>query len=347
MTGTRNFRVGVVGLGFGAAVHVPGWRSLSGVEVVALAGASSEKTRAVAARSNVPAADIDALLESDLDAISVAVPPAAAEPIVTRAFARGLAVLTEKPLAADVAAAERMAARARGRTAAVDFQLPDLRCFAAFKALVDSGALGPVRRVHVVWLSWSYALANGLRSWKLGSRDGGALNLFGSHALHMAEWVFGPLRQVSARLDDAATRGFAPDGATPADDTIELAGDFGSGARLTGLISNAAPGAPTHRWTVVFERGAAMVESAAAGPLDGFRFVARDARGTIVAELDEPKAVGDARIVPFARLAARFVAAARRGAPATPDFDAGLRVQRAMAAIRESHAAGGAPRAPG
>jgi predicted dehydrogenase len=337
-------RVGVIGLGFGAAVHVPGWRTVPSVEVVAIAGSSAGRAREAAARLGVAHADAgaEALLERGLDAVSVAVPPAQAEPIVTRALARGLAVLTEKPLAVDLAAAGRLAALARGRTTAVDFQLPDLETFAAFKAFADSSAFGALRRVHLTWLSWSFALANRARSWKLDARDGGALNLFGSHALHMTEWLFGPLRALSARLDDARTRQAVPAGTNPADDTVELGGDFASGARLTGLISNAAPGAPAHRWTAIFDGGTATLESSAAGHLDGFRFVARDARGQIVAQADEPKATGDARIVPFSRLAARFAAAARSGASTTPDFAAGLRVQVLMAAARDSHARGGA-----
>ncbi|MCM0018609.1 MAG: Gfo/Idh/MocA family oxidoreductase [Tagaea sp.] len=335
----KTLRVGVIGLGFGAAVHVPGWRTVPGAQIVAIAGSSPERARAAAERLGTENTSVDALLDGDLDAVSIAVPPAAAEPIVARALARGFAVLTEKPLAVDVAAAGRMAALARGRTTAVDFQLPDLATFAAFKAFVDSGAFGKLRHSHLVWLSWSYALANGAASWKLGARDGGALNLFGSHALHMAEWLFGPLRALSARLDDSRTRAVVSEDA--AEDTVELAGDFASGARLTALISNAAPGGNSHRWTAVFEGGTATLESSASGHLDGFAFVARDAQGRVVATTEEPKAQGDARIVPFSRLAARFAAAARAGRPATPDFAAGLRVQILMEAARDSHAHGG------
>ncbi|MFM7345233.1 MAG: hypothetical protein ACKO1J_07700, partial [Tagaea sp.] len=57
-------------------------------------------------------------------------------------------------------------------------------------------------------------------------------------------------------------------------------------------------------------------------------------------------ASGDARIAPFSRLAARFAAAARAGVAASPDFETGLRVQRLMAAVRASHARGGAATAP-
>lgn len=334
-------RVGVIGLGFGAAVHVPGWRLVPGAEVVAIAGSSPERTRAAAARLGAKSASIEAILDGDLDAVSIAVPPAAAEPIATRALTRGLAVLTEKPLAADLAAAERLAVLARGRTAAVDFQLPDLSTFSAFKAFADSGAFGALQRAHLVWLSWSYALANGLDSWKLSALDGGALNLFGSHALHMAEWLFGPLRTLSARLDDSRTRRTAAAGASVADDTAELAGDFESGARFTALISNAAPGGTAHRWVAVFEGGTATLESTKSGHLDGFTFVVRDALGQVVATQHEPEAKGDARIVPFSRLAARFAVAARAGAPATPDFAAGLRVQSLIAAARHSHVKSG------
>ena len=47
-------RVGVVGLGFGAAVHVPALRRLEGVEVVALAGSNRAGAEEAAAAAGVP-----------------------------------------------------------------------------------------------------------------------------------------------------------------------------------------------------------------------------------------------------------------------------------------------------
>jgi len=40
-------RVGIVGLGFGEGVHVPGFRALDGVDVVVVCGREPERTRAL------------------------------------------------------------------------------------------------------------------------------------------------------------------------------------------------------------------------------------------------------------------------------------------------------------
>jgi predicted dehydrogenase len=335
-------RVGVIGLGFGAAVHVPGWRAVPGVEVVAIAGRSHERAQASASALGIPNADptAEALLQRDLDAVSIAVPPAAAVALVETALARGLAVLTEKPLAGSLADAERLAAAARGKQVAVDFQIAELESFAAFEAFVRSGQFGKPVRGDLLWLSWSRAYAFSQWGWKLAAGEGGVVNLFGSHVLYLVERFFGPVCALQAHTSATRSAALSPAGAQAAEDTLELAAEFAGGMRFGATISNAAPGAAVHRWTVVFERGTVVLESHAIDQMSGFSLVATDGARRETMHMVEPFSKGDPRIAPFARLAGRFAAALRSADAMRPDFADGLRVQRLMDCVRCSNAEG-------
>ena len=74
MTGHRPLKIGVVGLGFGVDVHVPGFRSLPDVRVVALLGKNREKASDAERRSGISATTCsERFFDRELDAVSVAV----------------------------------------------------------------------------------------------------------------------------------------------------------------------------------------------------------------------------------------------------------------------------------
>ena len=82
---TRRLNIGVIGLRFGADVHVPAFRNDSRCEVSAIAGRDLARVADVARRLGVPRPfdDWRALVDSpDVDAVAIAVPPAAQPPII-------------------------------------------------------------------------------------------------------------------------------------------------------------------------------------------------------------------------------------------------------------------------
>lgn len=331
----RPFRVGVAGLGFGAAIHVPGLRLVPGVEVVALAGSSRAHAATQAERLRVPIAcgGIDELLRQDLDAVTLALPPNLMEDAASRALDRGLAVLCEKPLADSAAAAARLTHQSIGRTAAVGFQFPELTTFRALKQTLDSGRLGALRRVSIVWSVESRAHRERQWSWKLDAgRGGGVLTVLGSHLLHLIDWLVGPCSLHGTTLDNAASALVAPAGARAAEDSAMLVLIGRDGVRVTVMLSNARPGTSRHRWDVIGERGRAALENLSVDYMAGFVLTVD---GETVAV--EPPADGDGRLPAFCSLATRFVEAARRGQPVMPDFATGARVQSLIEAARARH----------
>ncbi len=324
------FRVAVAGGGFGAAVHVAGFRAVPGVEVVALAASTQASAALAAARAGVPVAcaGIGALLDRPLDAVSFALPPDANPEAVAAALDRGLAVLSEKPLAPNGTDAHRLAVLAADVTTAVDFEFAELESFRALAAAIHDGSIGPVQSVDIVWRVESYAQRHRDWSWKTDAqRGGGVIGVLTTHLLYLIEWLFGPVVVTEAQLDSQATAAFAPPGAEPAAEAAALKLTTEAGVPVRIAVTNAAPGEHLHRWAVAFDGGQATLENSSADYMGGFTLILRDPSGDVAHRAEEPAVDGDGRLPPFIQLARRFVTAAREGGPCTPDFAAGARVQ--------------------
>jgi predicted dehydrogenase len=178
-----NAAVVVVGRGFGAAVHAPGW-ALVGARAVRIAG--REDWRELIAQADV---------------VSVATPPAAHAEIVLAAVEAGARILCEKPLAASLGDAERLERAARALPTAVNFSYRALPAFECFRELFAADEL------HVVWTTAS-RLRPGPPGWRDDPLQGGALAAYGVHALDYARWLLGDAQVEAATIapnDDAFT----------------------------------------------------------------------------------------------------------------------------------------------
>lgn len=338
-----SFRIGVVGLGFGATVHVPGLQGVKGVEVVALAGNNADRARQMALKLGVPHAvcSIDELLSLELDAISLALPPRANEDAFRRALEVGLPVLSEKPVAQSADKALELAQMSHSVTTAVDYQFAELDAFIKLHQLVNRQEWGKVRHVASTWLVESWVQRNRQWSWKTDAAgNGGALSLLGSHYLYLVEWLFGPITEIACRL---STRGAFADrqgqSAVAADDTVELWATHESGTISSAFISNASPGASRHRWDVVFEKATAVLENTTTDYMSGFTLVVDGHEGQHMLISQDSIHDVDGRLAPFRRLAERFVGAVRRGEKTSPNLFHGARVQALIDCARVAHAA--------
>lgn len=335
---SRPLRIGVAGLGFGAAVHVPALRELAYVEVVAIAGTDAARTGTVAKRLGVPVAcdSVKAMLDHNLDAVTLALPPTQVADAVRAAFERDVAVLCEKPLGLSIAEAIELADLAAGRIAGVDFQFAELEVFIRLKQIIVEGSLGKVRHVVVDWLTESWAHRNQNWSWKLdATRGGGAITLLGSHLFFLAEWLFGQASSVSATIHSTVRVVSAPADARLAEDLVHCRIRHCDGTMLAATFGNANPGCSLHRWTVVFDYGTVHIENLTKDYMSGFKL--RVSGGALDGETLTPgNVIGDGRLPPFRRLAARFVDSVRCGRPMYPDFGSGVRAMALDAALRAS-----------
>lgn len=186
-------RVGVVGTGLVARrAHLPAWDALPGARVTALCDidAASLEAAGRAVPGAARFADYRALLDADVDAVSVCASNAAHFPVALAALKAGKHVLCEKPLG--ISAAETVSlgevADARGLVLMAQHQLRFADPGRAARACVLAGKVG---RVY-------HARARALRRDRAPTlpgfieRDlagGGAVLDLGVHVLDMALWL--------------------------------------------------------------------------------------------------------------------------------------------------------------
>lgn len=271
------------------------------------------------------------LLDHDLDAVTFALPPGENELACAAAAGKGIAVLSEKPLARSAEAARRLQALASGIPNAVDFQFAELEAFRRLSALLASKELGELRHVQITWLVESYAQRQGAWSWKTDRRRGGGVTgALGSHLFYLLEWLLGEIVELRARTSCAATARFTPEGGQPAEDRIDLWTSHAGGVTSTSTCGNAAPAGPGHRWECICEHGTITLQNRTTDYMAGFELVVGTRAGHRVDFRDSPMPGVDGRVAPFRSLAQRFATAVRTGGRTHPDFAAGARVQELM-----------------
>lgn len=145
---SASLRIGIVGLGGVADLHLDAYRDVEGIEVVAGAEIDPARLTGMADRHGFqPFADFREMLRvARLDAACVLVPCAAHHDVTLACAEAGVHVLCEKPMALSVAEAESMAAACESRGVKFFYGasyrfLPALQ---AARELVSSGTIGRV-----------------------------------------------------------------------------------------------------------------------------------------------------------------------------------------------------------
>jgi len=242
MNTPEEVRIGIVGAGFIGDVHSAGYRAAPGIyadtsrRVTLAAVADADRARAERLASawgwERTEQDWRALTRADdIDVIDVCVPNVLHAEIAIDALEHGKHVICEKPLAHDVAAAERMrdAAAASGRIAQVCFYYRLWPAIAWARELVARGEIGPVQHFRG-WMLQDYAAATGHDlGWRQrrGDAGAGALGDLGSHVSDVAQTLCGEVAEVCATTRALIPR---PEGAADIDDVVSMLVSFESGA---------------------------------------------------------------------------------------------------------------------
>jgi len=236
-------RVAIVGTGFMGRMHAHAWRTAPRFfdlprepQVVLLAGSDAARTAAAAERFGIPESTDDwtnILARGDIDAVDICTPGDTHAEIALAALSAGLHVLCEKPLANDVADAERMAAAGiaaaeRGIVAMCGFSYRRTPALAFARRLIEEGRIGAVRHVRAQYLQDWLVDPDAPFTWRLDrARAGsGTLGDIGAHSIDTAQWLTGsPITAVSA-----VTRTFVTDRPV-LDERVGLGGRAEAGAR--------------------------------------------------------------------------------------------------------------------
>ena len=149
-------RLGLIGFGdWTRSAYIPALR-LDGRATVTAVAAPSAETRDRALAELGPGIAVfpsasELLAAADLDAVTVAVPDRAHEPVLADALASGLPLLFEPPVASDRPGVERMldALRAAPQLVHPDLELSYLPVVARLSEALDAGAIGQPQTAKV------------------------------------------------------------------------------------------------------------------------------------------------------------------------------------------------------
>jgi predicted dehydrogenase len=188
-------RFGVLGTGFWAQhVHAAALAAHPSAELVGVWGRDLAKAKSVGAEFDVAGfADVDELL-AQVDAVAIALPPDVQAPLAVRAAEAGKHLLLEKPIALDVAAADRVAqAVDAARVASVVFFT--FRFQAATSTWLTQAARTTLAGGHASWLGSLAGSPFDSSPWR---KERGALWDIGPHALSLLVPALGPVLSVQA-----------------------------------------------------------------------------------------------------------------------------------------------------
>lgn len=200
-------RIGVIGVGGRGSGLLRTALQLPEVRVTAVADVARARADAAGAEAGCPAyaAPTDLLDSGAVEAVLIGTPHPFHADLAIAAAARGLHVLSEKPLAVEAAEGDRMiaAARAAGTLLGVMFQRRLEPLHARAREIVASGDLGALFDVDMVSTAWYRVQAYyGSGDWRATWRGegGGILANQSPHDLDLLRWIGGDPTAVTATL---------------------------------------------------------------------------------------------------------------------------------------------------
>ncbi|MDP6525627.1 MAG: Gfo/Idh/MocA family oxidoreductase [Kiritimatiellia bacterium] len=199
-------RIGIVGCGsIAEAMHIPAAKNVEDVELTTLIDADAVRSEELAAKHDVPfSGKALADVVDQLDAAVVCTPPHLHLPLVEDAFAKGLHVLCEKPLANTLKECEAMVAAGKqaGRTLAMAHIFRFYPVRREMKRIIEQRRFGALVSVHIEQgnpYSWKSVTGYNMRRELV---PGGVLIDAGIHPLDTMLWWCGDPRSISYK-DDA------------------------------------------------------------------------------------------------------------------------------------------------
>ena len=348
--------VAIVGTGFGQKVHIPGLQAHPRTQIVAVYHRDRAKAAAIAQQYQIPHAceTIDAIVAlPDVQGVSISTPPFLHYEQAAIVLNAGKHLLLEKPttLTATEAATLQQLAIAKGVVANLNFEFRCVPAWLRLAELLTEGYVGKPRLVKVDWLVSSRADAS--RPWNWYAQKalgGGALGAIGSHAFDYIAWLFGPVKQLCARLSVSVPA--RPDPASgqlkhvDADDSCTILLELADGTPCQMCLSAATYQGRGHWLEVYGDRGTLVLGSDNQKDyVHGFKLWGSQ-QGEALTALEIPQRLEfaetfpDGRIAPFVRIVDRWVQGMDAGRAIAPSLEEGLYSQRLMDRAHESHQSG-------
>ena len=348
--------IGFIGTGFAKSVQMPAFAACRGAKLVSVASGSAENAEAAAMQFGLDHFTGDwreTVLHPEVDLVCITTPPNLHREMVLFAIEHRKHILSEKPMAMNVAEAEEMADAAdrAGVLALIDHELRFQPGRQKAWRMIRDGSIGKVRHAkynfraphrgdpNVPWNWWSDVAAGG-----------GALGAINSHIIDSFNWFLGTdVSSVFCQLQThVKQRPFGDDVRdVTTDDEANMLLRFADGevtSDATGLVSVSMVEQPEYVNRLEFfgTGGAMRIDHR------GEVFTAQNGeKEWSPVDVDFAPPIPGVPDTGFARgfmaFAPKIVEAAAAGARSiehAATFEDGLRVQRVLDAARESNAQG-------
>ncbi len=371
--GRRPLGVAMIGYAFMGKAHSNAWRNVASYfdvpafERRVLVGRDPEGVAAAAARYGWAESATDwrsVIARDDIQIVDICAPGFMHAEIATAALAAGKHVLVEKPLANTVAEAEAMAAAARdaqsrGVQSMIGFNYRRVPALALARELISEGRLGAVKQFRAAYLQDWLVDPETPMTWRLrkDTAGSGALGDIASHAIDQVLFLLADrVTEVSGRLhtftpDRPGARGLEK---VTVDDAAWATLTLASGAIASIEASRVATGKKNSLKLEIYgDKGSILFDLENLNELDfldatlpvreqGFRriLVNEPEHPYVGAWWPQGHVLGWEHT--FTHEIRDFLVAIDAGTPPSPSFQDGLAVQRILAAVEESAAAGGA-----
>ena len=260
MTQKSKIKIAIIGVGLMGSSHARDIEALENCELTAICDIQPDRADHYAQLYGVPAFcnHAEMLSQTNLDAVLIATPHYDHPTIAIAAFQRGLHVLTEKPIAVHVQAAQEMIAAYENALAkypnlvfAVMFQQRTYGFWQKIKSLIDEGELGKLIRTTWIITNWfrtqSYYDNGGWRATWEGEGGGVLLNQC-PHNLDLYQWFVGMPKRIT---------GFAALGKyhqIEVEDEVSAYFEYENGM-IGHLITSTAESPGTNRLEIAGEKG--------------------------------------------------------------------------------------------
>lgn len=340
-------RVGIIGTGFGASLHLSALRESAEFETVAICSRRMDRARAAAIDHDIPAhfSDFRELARDEsIEAVIVASPPHLHHPMAIAALEYGKHVLCEKPMARNLAEArdmQRIADRV-GAVTMVNFQMRFHPVRMRMAELIDEGYIGEPHAasivVHRASLNDPHERPWG---WLMElEKAGGMLGATGAHYLDALRWWFGEVKGVTGAVSTMVRQRRLPDASAmakvDADDNFAVILRFASGALGSVHVTATAGHEGDEEITLSGSEGTLAIRN---GRLLGARI-----GDFSMNELPIPDRLlgglipgGHYLVQPTTLLLRAWARAMRDGVPASPSFADGVKTQELIdGALRSS-----------
>lgn len=356
-------KVGIVSANWGAFAHLPGWRSLPGVEVVGICTSRQETAEKAAVQFGIPRPfwNVETMAaDPDIDIVDVGTRPVLREQMVLDCLKHKKHVYAGIPQAAGFEGARvlHQAWRESGVTAIVDAYAEWLPAHLLAKEMIDQGYLG---RPLGGTCTFSMSLFNQLKpefpyNWFSQAGQGvSAVRNLGSHAFHTLVRLFGDVEEVVAHERRLLDEWRSADGQTVLtpenSDFADAMLRFRNGMTLQCQVSWNTPVGPGWQLDVFGTTGRILVQGAQFPTPRGTTLHAGKVGETSLRAVEIPQRLFvDPRIgidadapmpaaYPMALAMQSMVDEIEGRGPARPSFEQAWQVERILEAIRRSTAA--------